>query len=81
MEHLFPQMYVQGYTAALQDVIRILTNIQPDLKFHKRKQNAKTYIAILNCMLENRCVLRENPKSFIRCNDSVPGGFEVFVEK
>lgn len=74
-------MYVQGYTAALQDVIRTFTDIQCDLKFHKRKQNAKTYIAILNCMLENRCVLRETPKSFIRCNDSASGGYEVFVEK
>lgn len=78
---MFDIVYVQGYTAALQDVIDTLDSIQDDLKRHKRKQNYKTYKAILKCMLENRAVLRENPDAFVRCNDNVDGGFEIFFQK
>ncbi len=77
---MFGFEYVQGYTAALQDVLRTLENIPYDLKLHHRKQNLKTLCAIVNCMLENRVTLRENPGTFVRCNDDVPGGFEVYTE-
>lgn len=77
----FDIMYVQGYTAALQDVLSVLDYIQDDLKCHKRKQNAKTYKAILKCMLNGRAVLRENPDAFVRCNDNVDGGFEIYLKK
>lgn len=77
---MFDIVYVQGYTAALQDVIDTLDNIQTDLKLHKRKQNYKTYKAILKCMLDNRAVLRENPDAFVRCNDNVDDGFEIFFQ-
>ena len=53
-EPSFDPCYVQGYTAALQDVLKVIREIQPDLKYHKRKQNAKTYEGILQCMIENR---------------------------
>lgn len=78
-EKLFGIEYVQGYTAALQDVIETFENIDVDLKAHKRKRNAKTYLAIVQCMLDDRVILRENPKAFVRCNDAVDGGFEVFI--
>lgn len=76
----FDFLYVQGYTAALQDALSVFQYIQEDLKGHKRKQNCKTYKAILECMIDGRSILRENPDAFVRCNDSVPGGFEIFIQ-
>lgn len=81
MKRLFGPEYVQGYTAALQDVLATLESMPEDLKMHKRKQNIATLKAIVKCMLENRVVLREVPGAFIRCNNDVPGGFEVYIEK
>lgn len=81
MDKMFPFTYVQGYTAALQDVLKIIESIQDDMKRHKRKQNIKTYKAIIECMIKNRVVLREEPGAFVRCNDNVDGGFEVYIEK
>lgn len=81
MDKMFSYEYVQGYTAALQDVLETIDDIQNDLKKHKRKQNSKTYKAIAECMLKNRVILREEPYAFVRCNDNVEGGFEVYVER
>lgn len=77
-EPSFDLCYVQGYTAALQDVLKVIREIQPDLKYHKRKQNAKTYEEILQCMIENRTILRETTDSFVRC--TADGGYEVWRE-
>ena len=63
------------------DVARQFDSIDVDLKLNKRKWNAKTYQAIVRCMLENRVVLRENPGAFVRCNDAADGGFEIWIEK
>lgn len=76
----FDTLYVQGYTAALMDVIKTFDLIQYDLKSHKRRQNYRTYREIVTCMLENRAMLRETADSFIRCNDKVAGGFELWRE-
>lgn len=81
MDKMFPPTYVQGYTAALQDVLKTIEEIQFDLKYHKRRQNAKTYKAIIECMIKNRAILREEPYAFVRCNDNADGGFEVYIEK
>ena len=81
MDKMFPITYVQGYTAALQDVLETIEIIQTDLKLHKRRQNAKTYKSIIECMIKNRAILREEPDAFVRCNDNVNGGFEVYIEK
>jgi len=78
---MFGLEYVQGYTAALKDVCETIDQIQADLKIHKRKQNYKTYKAIIECMLENRVILRENPNAFIRCSDKEKSGFEIFTEE
>ena len=75
---MFDPRYIQGYTAALLDVLDVFEYVQDDLKLHKRRQNDKTYKAIVKCMLENRAALRENPDCFIRCNDKVDGGFELW---
>lgn len=80
MTHMFSPEYVQGYTAALKDAIAVVDLIQYDMKQHKRKQNYKSYRAILRCMLENRTILREHPDAFVRCNDAVEGGYEVYIE-
>lgn len=78
---MFGYEYVQGYTAALQDVLQTIENIQVDLKYHKRRQNVKTHKAIVECMIKNRVILREEPYAFVRCNDNADGGFEVYIEK
>ena len=70
--------YLQGYTAALLDVLDVIEYIQEDLKAHRRKQSAATYMALIKCMLEHRAALRENPAAFMRCNDHVAGGFELW---
>lgn len=80
MNKLFEFEYVQGYTAALQDVIKTFELMQFDLKHHKRKQNYKTYKAIVECMLKNRVILREDPGAFVRCNDDAECGYEVYIE-
>lgn len=80
MRRMFPFEYVQGYTAALEDVLETFKAEQDDLKCHKRRQNYKTYKAIVECMLDNRTVLREKPGAFIRCNDNTKSGFEVYIE-
>ena len=70
--------YIQGYTAAIQDAIEVVKYIQTDLKSHGRKQNAKTYTAILKCMLKGRVLLRESATAFVRCNDRTDDGFEIW---
>jgi len=83
MDKMFGFEYVQGYTAALQDVLDIISSdgFELDLKRHKRNHSQKTYKALLECMLQNRAILREEPDAFIRCNNDVPGGFECYIEK
>lgn len=81
MDKMFSHEYVQGYTAALQDVLETINNIQDDLKIHKRKQDSKTYKAIIECMLKNRVILREEPYAFVRCNNNIDSGFEVYIRK
>lgn len=80
LSKMFGYEYVQGYTAALQDVLKTIDGIQLDLKHHKRRQSAKTYKAIIECMIKNRVILREEPDAFVRCNDNVDGGFDVYIE-
>ena len=77
MDRLFGIEYVQGYTAAIQDVIQTLESIQTDLKFHKRRQNFKTYKEILECILKHRAILREEPDAFVRC--AANGGYEMYI--
>lgn len=81
MDKLFGTQYIQGYTAALQDVLRTMEDAQSDMKMHKRKQNYKTYKAMVECMLKNRTILREEPYAFVRCNDNAESGFEVYTQK
>ena len=79
VERLFGSEYIHGYTAGIRMVMDTLEDIQVDMKLHKRKQNYKTYRAILDTILENRTLLREEPRAFVRCNDNAPRGFEVFI--
>lgn len=81
MDKLSPSLFVQGRTVALMDVLEIIDCVQSDLKRHKRKQNYKTYRAIIECMIENRTILREVTESFVRCKDDVNSDLEVFVER
>ena len=80
IKKMFGLEYIQGYTAALLDVRAVLDDIEYDLKIHKRRQNLKTIRQIIDCMIANRIVLRENPEAFVRCNDNADGGFEIYIE-
>lgn len=75
---MFSSEYIQGYTAALQDAIWTVEHITEDMKLHKRRQRQKEYTNLLKCMLANRARLREDPYAFVRCNNNIPGGYEVF---
>lgn len=77
---MFDILYVQGYTAALLDVLKVFDYIQSDLKGHKRKQNYKTYKSIVETILLNRAILREDPNAFIRCNNNAENGFELWFD-
>lgn len=72
--------YIQGYTAAIRDIISTFDSMQSDLKEHGRMRNYKTYKALFEFILENRAALREHPNSFVRCNNKVKGGFEIYTE-
>lgn len=67
-----------GFTTALLKVREQLdSNFAEDLKRHKMRLNAKTLEQAIDCMIENRELLRDNPQAFLRCKQG--GGFEVFV--
>ena len=72
--------YAHGYTEGLMAVKRMLDNsMYEDMKRHKTRFNVKSVQAVLDCMIENRELLRENPFAFIRCKHD--GGFEAWVSK
>jgi len=71
--------YIQGYTKAIQDGIKIMQYIQPDLKHHKMQLNAKRLQALFQCWLQCREIIRDDSDAFIRVNKNVPGEFEVYV--
>lgn len=80
MEAFEPGIY-EGYRRA---ILRIQQEINfgllEDLKMHKRRFNIKEMQALLTCALDNRHELIENPFAFIRCNNDVRGGYEVWEE-
>lgn len=69
-----------GFTTALLKVREQLdSNFAEDLKRHKMRLNAKTIEQAIDCMIENRELLRDNPQAFLRCKQG--GVFEVFIGK
>lgn len=71
--------YSHGFTDGLQMVHRLINEgFFEDMRRHKRKWTTKTFDSIMKVMIDNREILRECPDSFIRCNNEVVGGFEVF---
>ena len=77
----FELNYARGYSDALVNVLYTIEHIDSDLTRHKRRRNKNTYSAIIRCMLENRAELRDNPNSFVRCNDKCESGFEVYCNE
>lgn len=72
--------YCYGYTRALMKVREQLdSNFVKDLKRHKMRFNVKTLEKAIDCMIENRELLREDPQAFLRCKQG--GGFEVVIGK
>ncbi len=78
---MFDYRYVQGYTAALMDVLDVMGDVQCDLKRRRVRQSYKVYKAMIECMLEGRAILRENPDAFVRYNPENEKGFEIYIEK
>lgn len=69
-----------GYTRALLKVREQLdAAFAEDLRLHKIRINAKTIEQAIDCMIENRELLRDNPQAFLRCKHG--GGFEVVIGK
>lgn len=72
-----------GYTRALMD-LKSITNVSffEDCKRHKKRVNAKTMQEYLQCAIDNREILRDNPWSFIRCTgEGKDCKFEIYVPK
>lgn len=76
----FTSDYIQGYTKAIQDIQKIFTYIQPDLKHHKKNLNGKLALSLLQCILENRANVRDftDFRGFIRYNPKIKGNFEWY---
>lgn len=71
--------YNHGFTTALLKVKeQIDKNLYEDMKRHNVRFNVKNVQSVIDCMIENREILRDNPFAFIRC---VSNGFEVFIER
>lgn len=69
-----------GFTRGLMKAKEQLDSFfAEDLKIHKMRFNAKTIGMALDCMIENRELLRDNPQAFLRCKQG--GGFEVVIGK
>ena len=72
--------YNHGFTRGLLKVKEQIDKyMYEDLRQHKMRFNIKTFQEMIDCMIENRELLRENPQAFLRCKPG--GGFEVFVGK
>ena len=80
LSKMLPPAYVQGYTAALQDVLEQLDCADYDIKFHKLRPASKAYKGVVKCMLDNRTVLREVSGAFVRWN-TIKKDFEVWVDQ
>lgn len=67
--------FIRGFTAGLQKSKEIVGYICNDMRWHKRRITAKELEKALDCAIENREELRENPDAFVRC---CKDGYEVF---
>lgn len=79
IQEMFPMEYVQGYHAALADVRRVLLGdgMVQDMKFHKRRITLSALREMVDVLIDERAILRENPNAFVRCKSE--GGFEVYI--
>lgn len=69
-----------GFTRALLKVKEQLdSNLAEDMKRHNMRWNAKSIGLAIDCMIDNRELLRDNPQAFLRCKKG--GGFEVVIGK
>ena len=72
--------YNHGFTRALLKVKEQLdTNLAEDMRRHKMRFTAKNIESAVDCMIDNRELLRDNPQAFLRCKKD--GGFEVVIGK
>jgi len=72
--------YNHGFTRGILKVKeQIDRNMADDLKRNKVRFNVKSLGEMLDCMIENRELLRDDPRAFLRCKKG--GGFEVVIGK
>lgn len=70
--------YNRGYTKAIQDIIEIVNYIESDLNHHKKRLNYKMVKKLLQVVLANREVIREQINNcFIRWNGQ-NNEFEIY---
>lgn len=62
--------YASGYTSALLRLQNLLgdESLREDCRRHKKPFTQKTIREFLQCAIDNRHILRENPFVFIRCS-------------
>ena len=72
-----------GYTRALQDIKGLMNlGFFEDCKRHKKRINERTLQEYLQCAIDNRAILRDNPWAFIRCiGEGKDCKFEIYVPK
>lgn len=71
--------YIWGFTKGIMTVMEIFRYVNEDLKCHHRGMTYRVCRELLDCILENRAVIREQRKGFIRYNRG--GKFEWFSGK
>lgn len=60
--------YNSGYTQALLHFQKLLNElVVQDCKRHKKTFNIKTIQQYIQCFIDHRDILRDNPFAFIRC--------------
>lgn len=67
----------QGYTRAIQDIIKVFAYANEDLKYNHMRMNYNWAEKILKCCLENREKLRDNWNGFIRTEKSESGKRDI----
>ena len=71
--------YIQGYTAALADIHRMIPILVGDLKRQKARLTAEELDKLVEFMIKNRAALREHYGSFVRRNANTEE-YEIYIE-
>jgi hypothetical protein len=65
VEHLFDQLYCQGYFAAVMDVKRLISGARYVLKFNHRKLTDKRLDRLIDFLIAQHIIIRDDPSCSI----------------